>query len=136
MLQSRHLATQALLLFLAIGTLAAQEPTVTVVPSIPPSANDLTPAAIAGSKEDPAAVQRGTKLYTSYCAGCHGVAGRGGPGAPDLVRSLVVLDDEKGLLIAPVLRNGRPDKGMPKFNLPPDQVADIAAFLHDRGVVQ
>jgi mono/diheme cytochrome c family protein len=128
--KSKQLATQALILFLAIGTLAAQEPTVTVVPTNPPSANDLTQAAIAGSKEDPAAVQRGTKLYTSYCAGCHGVAGRGGPGAPDLVRSLVVLDDEKGLLIGPVLRNGRADKGMPNLGLTEPQIADLVAWLH------
>ena len=28
-----------------------------------------------------------------------------------------MLDDEKGILIAPVIREGRPDKGMPKLNL-------------------
>jgi len=34
----------------------------------------------------------------------------GGRARPDLVRSLVVLDDEKGTSFAPVLRNGRPDQ--------------------------
>jgi len=29
-----------------------------------------------------------------------------------------------------VLQNGRPEMGMPKFDLTPAQVADIAAFLH------
>ena len=62
--------------------------------------------------------------------GCHGVAARGGPGAPDLLRSIVVLDDEKGILIAPVIRNGRPDLGMPESNLADPQIADIIAWLH------
>jgi mono/diheme cytochrome c family protein len=87
-------------------------------------------AAIAGSKEDPAAVERGNKLFAGNCGGCHGMTARGGPGAPDLVRSLVVLDDEKGILIAPVIRNGRPDQGMPKSNLSDPQIADIVAWLH------
>ena len=43
-------------------------------------------AAITGAGEDPAAVDRGAKLYTANCAGCHGKTGRGNPGAPDLIR--------------------------------------------------
>jgi mono/diheme cytochrome c family protein len=87
-------------------------------------------AAVAGSGQDPAAVERGAKLYTANCGGCHGPSARGGAGAPDLVRSILVLDDEKGILIAPVIRNGRPDLGMPKSNLADPQVADIVAWLH------
>src|SRR5215471_16499686 len=87
-------------------------------------------AAIAGSGQDPAAVDRGAKLYATNCAGCHGQTARGGAGAPDLLRSILVLDDEKGILIAPVIRNGRPDLGMPKSNLADPQVADIVAWLH------
>src|SRR3954447_19120855 len=41
-------------------------------------------AAVAGAKEDPAAVERGAKAYSTHCAGCHGSTGRGTPGAPDL----------------------------------------------------
>jgi cytochrome c oxidase cbb3-type subunit III len=87
-------------------------------------------AAIAGSGQDPAAVERGAKLYATNCAGCHGTTARGGAGAPDLLRSLLVLDDEKGILIAPVIRNGRPDLGMPKSTLPDASVADIVAWIH------
>jgi mono/diheme cytochrome c family protein len=87
-------------------------------------------AAIAGSKEDPAAYERGAKAYAQYCAGCHGANGRGSVGAPDLVRSILVLDDEKGILIAPVLKNGRPDEGMPNLGLNDQQVADLVAWLH------
>jgi mono/diheme cytochrome c family protein len=87
-------------------------------------------AAIAGSGQDPAAVDRGAKLYAANCAGCHGPAARGGVGAPDLLRSILVLDDEKGILIAPVIRNGRPDLGMPKSTLPDSSIADIVAWIH------
>src|SRR5262245_29579299 len=87
-------------------------------------------AAIAGAKEDPAAVERGAKLYAANCAGCHGNTARGNPGAPDLIRSIVVLTDEKGILIAPILRNGRPEQGMPRPNLTEPQIADLVAWLH------
>jgi mono/diheme cytochrome c family protein len=87
-------------------------------------------AALTGSKQDPAAVARGAKVFAVNCAGCHGPGAKGGPGAPDLVRSVLVLDDEKGILIAPVIRNGRPDKGMPKFALSEQQISDVVAWLH------
>ena len=106
----------------------AQEPAFT--PGGRGGAEKGVPAAIAGSKEDPAAYERGAKAYTQYCAGCHGATGRGSVGAPDLIRSILVLDDEKGILIAPVLKNGRPDEGMPKLGLTDQQVADLVAWLH------
>jgi mono/diheme cytochrome c family protein len=93
-------------------------------------AGAATAAAVTASKEDPAAVERGGKLFATNCGGCHGPNARGGPGAPDLVRSVLVIDDEKGILIAPVIRDGRPDQGMPKMNLPEPQIADIVAWLH------
>jgi YD repeat-containing protein len=80
---------------------------------------------------DAATLEQGKKVYTANCAFCHGGNAKGGETGPDLLRSLTVLHDENGELISQVVLNGRPDKGMPKFNLPPDQVADIAAFLHD-----
>ncbi len=119
-------------LFAAVAAcLWGQEPRVT--PSAPVAANSgISEAAIKGSGQDPAAYERGGKVFTTYCAGCHGVAGKGGPGAPDLIRSVLVLDDEKGILIAPVIRDGRPDKGMPKLGLTEAQIADIVAWLHVR----
>jgi mono/diheme cytochrome c family protein len=101
--------------------------------SPPPAANSgVSAAAIAGSGQDPAAFERGGKVFAAYCAGCHGAAGKGGPGAPDLIRSVLVLDDEKGILIAPVIREGRADKGMPKLPLSEAQIADVVAWLHVR----
>ena len=125
--------TVLLLLGPAVIHLAAQEPTFAGAGAArggATSAGAATAAAIAASKEDPAAVERGGKLFATNCGGCHGAGARGGPGAPDLLRSVLVLDDEKGILIAPVVRDGRPDQGMPKSNLPEAQVADIIAWLH------
>src|SRR5580658_711904 len=120
-------ALPLLLLVAACRYSTAQEPAVAGAGT---SLGSATAAALKGSKEDPAAVDRGAKLYLANCAGCHGPAARGGVGAPDLLRSLLVLDDEKGILIAPVLRNGRPDEGMPKPNLTEPQIADVVAWLH------
>ena len=120
-----------LLLLAPAVFLEAQEPAVAGAKSAGPNdSKSVTAAAIAGAKVDPAAYERGTKLYATYCAGCHGATGHGGPGAPDLVRSLVVLDDEKGLLIAPVLRKGRPDAGMPALGLTEPQISDLVDWLH------
>jgi mono/diheme cytochrome c family protein len=115
-------AAKACLLGFIVLPLAAQEP----------QTNTISNAALAGSKQDPAAVDRGSKVFATYCAGCHGVGAKGGPGAPDLIRSVLVLDDEKGILIGPVIREGRPDKGMPRLGLTEPQIADIVAWLHAR----
>lgn len=102
-----------------------------------PPANDTQageqggPDTIGGGVQDPAAVERGHQLFVPTCGFCHGVDARGRSG-PDLVRSSVVLHDIKGNLIGPVIRNGRPQQGMPAFSLPPEQIADIAAFLHSK----
>jgi cytochrome c oxidase cbb3-type subunit 3 len=79
---------------------------------------------------DPAQVERGKALYGVRCAFCHGSDARGGEGGPNLVRSGLLLNDIKGESIAPVLQNGRPEMGMPKFDLTSTQVSDIASFLH------
>jgi mono/diheme cytochrome c family protein len=102
------------------------------VPSTPGTKATIagSEAAITGSKQDHAAVDRGSLVFAVRCAGCHGATAKGTDKAPDLVRSLLLLDDEKGILVAPVLRNGRPDKGMPKLNLTEDQISDVVAWLH------
>lgn len=79
---------------------------------------------------DPAAIERGRALYSVNCAFCHGADTRGGDSGPSLLRSGVVLDDRNGELIAPIVKSGRPDRGMPKFAFSDDQIADVAAFIH------
>jgi len=79
---------------------------------------------------DPEAVDRGQKIFVATCGFCHGSNAKGGATGPDLVRSVLVLHDEgTGTQIGPVILNGRPDKGMPKFNMTEAQIKDIAAFL-------
>ncbi len=79
---------------------------------------------------DAAAAERGHALFKSSCGFCHGNDATGAR-APDLVRSTLVNHDNRGDLLAPMIRSGRPDKGMPSFsNLKDDQLSDIIAFLH------
>ncbi len=79
---------------------------------------------------DPAVIERGRSIYSTNCAFCHGADIRGGASGPSLLRSAVVLDDKNGELIGPVVQTGRPDRGMPKFPMSNDQIADLATFLH------
>jgi cytochrome c oxidase cbb3-type subunit 3 len=77
-------------------------------------------------------VQRGSAFFKRSCAMCHGTEAMGGVG-PNLVQSSLVRHDEKGDQIAPVIQEGRVDKGMPAFPLLDSaQVSDIVAFLHAR----
>ncbi len=79
---------------------------------------------------DEAAVERGKKLFEPACGFCHGLDARGKSG-PDLLRSTLVLHDENGNRLGPMIRTGRPDRGMPPFaTMTNEQVADISAFLH------
>jgi mono/diheme cytochrome c family protein len=84
----------------------------------------LTPPA------DTAAVERGQQLLVQQCGFCHGANARGGSGGPDLTRSTLVQDDENGKQLGEFLHVGRPDRGMPKFDLSDQQNGDLAAFLH------
>ena len=81
---------------------------------------------------DAETVSRGQTIFQANCAFCHGGNAKGGETGPDLLRSVLVLDDEGGDKIGPVIHNGRLSKGMPKFALTDEQIADIATFLHDR----
>jgi cytochrome c oxidase cbb3-type subunit III len=77
------------------------------------------------------AVDRGQKLFVQSCGFCHGNDATGSR-APDLIRSASVNHDENGNAIGPIIRSGRPDKGMPGFPLSDAQIGDIAAFLQSR----
>src|ERR1700761_1334523 len=76
-----------------------------------------------------AAAPAGKAVFQQNCGFCHGPDGRGASG-PDLIRSPLVSHDVNGNLIAPVVRNGRPEKGMPAFQLGDTEIANIAQFLH------
>jgi cytochrome c oxidase cbb3-type subunit III len=93
-------------------------------PAAPPPGYPQRPPA------DPAAVERGHQIFSANCSFCHGSDARGGEGGPNLIRSQIVMDDEHGELIATVVQNGRPDKGMPKFDLTTEEISTIATFIH------
>src|ERR1700686_1623837 len=80
---------------------------------------------------DPKAVERGKQQFQQACGFCHGNDATGSRG-PDLVRSALVNRDKDGDLIAPAVKNGRPDKGMPAFAYTDPQLSDLAAFLHQQ----
>ena len=86
----------------------------------------------------PQQVAHGQQLFRSNCAFCHGSDARGGETGPNLVRDVIVLRDQNGELITPIVQNGIPARGMPKFTLSAAEISDIAAWLHaqplsDRG---
>lgn len=85
----------------------------------------------------PEQIARGQQLFQSNCSFCHGSDARGGETGPNLVRDQVVLADQLGERIAPIVQNGIPGR-MPKLTLSAAEIADIAAWLHgqplsDRG---
>ena len=90
------------------------------------------PQTLKDNGPDAAAAARGKMAFQSNCGFCHGEDGTGSR-APDLIRSSILNHDEHGNLVGVVIKNGRPDKGMPAFPaLKDDQIADIVAFLHHR----
>ena len=77
-------------------------------------------------------IQAGQALFAGQCSFCHGRDAAGGEGGPDLTASELVAQDIHGEKIGQVVRNGRPDKGMPAFAPTDEQLATIVAFIHDR----
>lgn len=88
---------------------------------------------VARAQAPPAdAVQRGRAQFAQSCGFCHGPNANGGTHGPSLIRSAVVRHDENGNLIGAVIREGRPDQGMPAIPLTASQVSDVIAFIRSR----
>ncbi len=77
-----------------------------------------------------AQVESGQSLFLQNCAFCHGRDAGGGETGPDLTRSKLVADDINGNKIGPVVRNGRSEKGMPRFALSDPDISSLVAFIH------
>jgi cytochrome c oxidase cbb3-type subunit III len=139
-IRSKIAAASAALMLTAGIRLAAQNP-----PAQPPPGQGA-PAGRGGGRQgqgfpsgqrkaaDPAVVERGKTLYGVNCRLCHGGDLRGGDmGGVNLMRSPLVLSDQNGELIYPVVKNGRNTPGMspmPPLPLPEDDVKAIAAYIH------
>jgi cytochrome c oxidase cbb3-type subunit 3 len=80
----------------------------------------------------PALVDSGKSLFQQNCAFCHGRDAGGGETGPDLTASKLVAGDVNGDKIGAVVRNGRPDRGMPRFALSDQEIAALVAFVHTR----
>ena len=79
----------------------------------------------------PEVIARGKAVYSVNCGACHGGDLRGGDqGGPSLLRSLVALSDQHGEEIGPIVHGSRQDKGMPGFNLSPDDTTAVAEYIH------
>src|SRR4029078_1372724 len=79
-------------------------------------------------------VTAGRGLFAAQCGFCHGRDGMGGETGPDLTRSELVAADVRGDKIVPVIKNGRPEKKMPRFNFSDTDLAWLVAFIHDAKV--
>jgi len=77
-------------------------------------------------------VEAGRLRFGAQCGFCHGRDSAGGTGGSDLTRSELVAADVAGDRILPVVRNGRPDGGMPAFDLSDDDLDAIVAFIHQQ----
>ena len=135
-----------------LGSVAAQQPP--AAPTQPPAAphrRRAAPAPAAGRGQappqgrgrvatfpaqqrppgDPALIERGKTLYSSICSACHGVDARGGQlGGPNLLRSQLVLNDQAGELIMPIVKGARAERGMPPIPMPDEDIKAVAEYLH------
>jgi cytochrome c oxidase cbb3-type subunit III len=114
----------ALLAGLAVS--AAQTPT----PSVPAKSGVRQSGTVVRKSYPLALVQSGSSLFRRDCSFCHGRDAGGGESGPDLTRSRLVTQDVAGNKIGAVVRDGRPEKGMPRFDFSDRQIASLAAFIH------
>jgi cytochrome c oxidase cbb3-type subunit 3 len=120
----RHSSAPALLV-VGVAFAAAQTPADTK-----PAASGVEQIAAAAKSYSPDLVQQGRALFRKDCSFCHGRDAGGGENGPDLTRSRLVTADVDGDKIAPVVRNGRPDRGMPPFDRSDQEIASLVAFIH------
>jgi len=112
------------LMSLAVATAQTSTP---APPAAGPIKQDAPPAA---KSYPPDLVRQGGDLFRQDCSFCHGRDAGGGETGPDLTRSKLVTEDVDGEKIGVVVRNGRPDKGMPRFERSEAQIASLVAFIH------
>jgi cytochrome c oxidase cbb3-type subunit 3 len=94
-------------------------------------ASQKPPATKQAQSFSPEQIRAGQAHFISQCGFCHGRDAAGGESGPDLTRSTLVAEDLRGDKIASVIREGRPDKGMPPSNLSDADIAAMVAFIHD-----
>lgn len=101
-------------------------------PAAQPARSERSPDYPEHPPAPPEQLAHGQALFRSNCSFCHGSDARGGEKGPNLVRDVVVLRDQNGETITPIVQNGIPAQGMPKFALSASDISDIAAWLHSQ----
>ena len=99
------------------------------------AASAASPAKVQASAADApgsssAQAEAGGALFQENCAFCNGRDAQGGETGPDLTQSKLVAQDIAGSAIDTVVRNGRPEKGMPSFKFSDQELASVVAFIH------
>lgn len=133
LLKSMAAATIALAAVASLPHLFAQN-------AAPQAARPARPQVTVGSqgalpehaKFTPEQIEAGGTLLLQNCAFCHGKDASGGESGPDLTRSKLVMGDKNGEAIGQVVRTGRLEKGMPRFDLSDAQIVSLAAFIHSQ----
>ena len=122
----RRSALLAAALLVSLAVAAAQAPA-----DGAQSKSAVKPSGAVARKAYPAdQVQQGRALFRQDCSFCHGRDASGGESGPDLTRSKLVTEDVDGDKIGSVVRQGRTDKGMPRFDRSDEQIASLVAFIH------
>lgn len=80
---------------------------------------------------DPAAIEAGRKIFSTGCAGCHGLTGEGGRG-PKLRDSGMWHTLEDDALFA-IIKKGIPNTEMPGSNQPDEKVWQLTAYVKSLG---
>jgi cytochrome c oxidase cbb3-type subunit III len=133
----RTIAAVATTAVIAASQLVAQQPPAPPVPSPLPAptgqgrGNIQTFPAQQRPPGDPALIARGNTVYGIECRSCHGGDLRGGDlGGPNLLRSQVVLNDQEGELMHPIIAGSRQAQGMPAIKMSDEDVKAVSAFIH------
>ena len=74
----------------------------------------------------------GESLFQAQCGFCHGRDATGGASGPDLTDSELVAQDRAGNKLGPVIRTGRPERGMPGFPLSDSDLKAVVDYIHAR----
>ena len=129
-------------LTLAIGLLVTNVSVLGARPAARPAAAQAPQArdqrlypALQREPGDPEVIARGQAVYGISCRACHGLDLRGGDlGGPNLLRSQLVLKDDGGDLMGPVIRDGQSgagDSSMPPQNLSDEDLDAVVEYIHD-----
>ena len=103
-------------------------PPTTQSPASAPRPKSATPQAFTAAQ-----VREGEVRFGAQCGFCHGKDAAGGESGPDLTRAELVAKDSNGDKLAPMIRAGRPNNGMPAFaTLVEADMKAIIAFMHSQ----